>query len=163
MLTIPALRRAIRGAYSRIEGETNENSLLLYSGPKSIEKGYVLERCEPCRGWRCCDNYRAACLYTGDSTCDLNGWKSAKYAGVWNLIGTIQLPHHGSVDSFDVAANQIDRPYVFPVSCGNYNTYGHPSGKVLAYLMVNGCCTPIVTEEAGSVFMQEIWKWKDED
>ena len=158
VLTIPALRRAVRSAYAKIEGETNENSLLLYSGPKNAGKGYVLDRCEPCRRWCGGEYFRAGCLYTGDSTCDMTDWRTAKYTGVWDLIGTIQLPHHGSVDSFDVTTNAIDKGYIMPVSCGSYNTYGHPSGKVLAYLMVNGCCTPIVTEEAGSVYMQEVRK-----
>ena len=158
IIVIPDLRRAIKKAYSRIEGGTNENSLLLYSGPIKLETGYEIGRCEPDRAYHYYNHRRAACLYTGDSTCDMRDWQK-KYAGVWDLIGTIQLPHHGSVESFDVEANQIDREYVFPVSFGTYNTYGHPSGKVLAYLMVCDCNVLMVTEMANSWYMQKIVKW----
>ena len=85
-------------------------------------------------------------------------WKK-KYAAVWEHIGTIQLPHHGCVESFDVDTYPVDRPYIFPVSYGTYNTYGHPSGKVLAYLMMCDCCIQMVTEMANSVYMQRIGKW----
>ena len=116
---------------------------------------YVIENCEPDSAYCYYIYRRAACLYTGDSTCDMADWQK-KYTGVWNLIGTIQLPHHGSVESFDVEANQIDRLYVFPVSFGTYNTYGHPSGKVLAYLMACDCGVRMVTEMANSGYMQMI-------
>jgi len=155
MLVVPVLRRAIKSVYENISRETNENSLILYSGPKSGVERYILERCEAERWWCYYDWDRPACLYTGDSICDINDWRK-KYSDVWKRIGTIQLPYHGSVDSFDVISNGIDNRYVFPVSFGTYNTYGHPSGKVLAYLQVCDCCVPMVTELANSVFMELI-------
>ncbi len=158
IMVIPSLRRAIKSAYESIEGGTNENSLLLYSGPKSGVTRYELEMCMPYRPWCYCGISKAACLYTGDSTCDMDDWKK-KYAAVWEHIGTIQLPHHGSVESFDVDTYPVDRPYIFPVSFGTYNTYGHPSGRVLAYLMMCDCCIQMVTEMANSGYMQRIGKW----
>ena len=88
---------------------------------------------------------------------DMADWKK-KYAAVWDHIGTMQLPHHGSVESFDVDTYPVDRQYIFPVSFGTYNTYGHPSGKVLAYLMMCDCCIQMVTEMANSRYMQRIAK-----
>ena len=158
VLVVPSLRKAVKSAYESIEGGTNENSLLLYSGPKSGVTRYELEMCMPYRPWCYCGISQAACLYTGDSTCDMADWKK-KYAAVWEHIGTIQLPHHGSVESFDVDTYPVDRPYIFPVSFGTYNTYGHPSGKVLAYLMMCDCCIQMVTEMANSGYMQRIGKW----
>ena len=151
------LLKAIKGAYEKVAGGTNENSLLLYSGPKSTDTNY----------WMRVDSlpwvkrpflrrYRAGCLYTGDSNCDINEWKGRLYPNVWGNIGTMQLPHHGSLGSFDMSKNDIDRFYFFPVSCGSTNPYGHPSGKVLAYLIANGCAPRIVTEMAGSVFMEVV-------
>lgn len=157
VLIIPVLRKTIKSAYSKIEGGTNENSLLLYSGPKSGQTRYEIDLCNPFWPWCYCDNRGAACLYTGDSICDIAAWKN-KYASVWDIIDTIQLPHHGSVDSFDVDTNPVDRPYIFPVSFGTYNTYGHPSGKVLAYLMACDCCVHMVTEMANSGYMQRIYR-----
>lgn len=159
VLVMPNLKKAIKSAYTSIEGGTNENSLLLYSGPKSGETKYMLEYCMPERPWCYCGISQAACLYTGDSTCDMADWKK-KYSAVWNHVGTIQLPHHGSVESFDVDSYPIDRQYIFPVSFGTYNTYGHPSGRVLAYLMMCDCCIQMVTEMANSRYMQRIAKWR---
>ena len=159
VLVMPNLRKAIKSAYASIEGGTNENSLLLYSGPKSGVTRYMLEFCMPNRRWCDCRISQAACLYTGDSTCDMADWKK-KYVAVWEHIGTIQLPHHGSVESFEVDTYPVDRQYIFPVSFGTYNTYGHPSGKVLAYLMMCDCCIQMVTEMANSRYMQSIGKWR---
>lgn len=162
ILTIPVLRRAIRRAYASIEGDVNENSLLLYSGPVRQEpvKGcYRIEDCISCNPLCRCAYHRAGCLYTGDSTCNMADWKN-RFAEEWGFIGTIQLPHHGSVESFDVSTNAFDRPYIIPVSFGNSNTYGHPSGKVLAYLMANDCCIQMVTEMANSVYIQAIGRRK---
>lgn len=159
VLVMPNLKKAIKSAYTSIEGGTNENSLLLYSGPKSGETKYMLEYCMPERPWCYCGISQAACLYTGDSTCDMADWKKT-YSAVWDHVGTIQLPHHGSVESFDVDSYPIDRQYIFPVSFGTYNTYGHPSGRVLAYLMMCDCCIQMVTEMANSRYMQRIAKWR---
>lgn len=159
------LRGLLKGAYEKIPGGTNENSLLLYSGPINMKRNHYFWDCcrsfsscrcfGPCRYSPFC-HHRPGCLYTGDSTADLKGWKTQKYADVWDCVGTIQLPHHGSVESFDITTNSIDRPYVVPVSFGNYNTYGHPSGKVLAYLLAHNCCVRIVNEMANTVFMEII-------
>jgi hypothetical protein len=159
VLVMPNLRKTIRRAYASIEGGTNENSLLLYSGPKRGVIRYVIEFCMPERPWGDCWIAQAACLYTGDSICDMADWKK-KYSAVWDHVGTIQLPHHGSVESFDVDSYPIDRQYIFPVSFGTYNTYGHPSGRVLAYLMMCDCCIQMVTEMANSRYMQRIAKWR---
>lgn len=103
---------------------------------------------------------RAGCLYTGDCNCDIDSWKSELYSDVWHNIGTIQLPHHGNLKSFDVKKNNnIDRVYYFPVSCGSTNSYGHPSWKVLAYLMKMDGMPQVVTEMANMVCMQEIEGW----
>ena len=149
-----ALKNDIKGAYEKLPGGTNENSLLLYSGPAEGNDDYIIWRDWYHTVWYRRD--RAGCLYTGDSNCDLPGWRDKKFTNVWDNIGTIQLPHHGSLDSFDMAANPIDKPYVFPVSCGSENSYGHPSGKVLAYLLTQKCRPVIVTEMAGTVFMERI-------
>ena len=151
------LKNAIKLAYEKVTGGVNANSLLLYSGPASLDSGYKV---------RYCSDYgaffryrRPGCLYTGDANCELPEWMTQqKFNRVWESIGTIQLPHHGSLASFDIDANPINRFYVFPVSCGNTNSYGHPSGKVLAYLMANNCMPRIVTESESTIYMQQIEK-----
>jgi len=157
VLSNDALRAMLKEAYVRIPGGTNENSLLLYSGPSNVDI-YYLRKCAPCYLLPYNRLYQAGCLFTGDSNADMTGWKDHMYSDIWGCIDTLQLPHHGSVDSFDVTANPVNKPYIFPVSCGSYNSYGHPSGKVLAYLMTNQCHIQIVTEMANTIFMEEIEK-----
>lgn len=152
------LRNAIKSAYEKVAGGVNVNSLLLYSGPATDDSCYMMCPMYP-NMFKRMRYRRAGCLYTGDSNCDIDGWKSGLYSDVWHNIGTIQLPHHGSLKSFEVKKNNIDRAYYFPVSCGSINSYGHPSGKVLAYLMRMDGMPQIVTEMANTVCMQEIEGW----
>lgn len=152
------LRNAIKFAYEKVAGGVNVNSLLLYSGPATDDSCYMMCPMYP-NMFKRMRYRRAGCLYTGDSNCDIDGWKSGLYSDVWHNIGTIQLPHHGSLKSFEVKKNNIDRAYYFPVSCGSTNSYGHPSGKVLAYLMRMDGMPQIVTEMANTVCMQEIEGW----
>lgn len=155
MIAAKELKNAIKSAYEKVTGGVNANSLILYSGPANMLSGYRMVTSY--HRWR---DYqvtrRPGCLYTGDSNCDLQVWEAEKYSAVWENIGTIQLPHHGSLASFDIVDNPIDRRYVFPVSCGSTNSYGHPSGKVLAYLMTKDCMPKIVTEMESTVYMQRI-------
>lgn len=152
------LRKAIKSAYEKVTGGVNVNSLLLYSGPAKDDSEYfsymmfqdTFKRLIP---------RRAGCLYTGDSDCDIDGWRNGIYSDVWRNIGTIQLPHHGSLKSFDVNKNHINRRYYFPMSCGSTNSYGHPSGKVLAYLQTRDGLPLIVTEAVNTVRMQEIERY----
>ena len=152
------LRNAIKSAYEKTAGGVNENSLLLYSGPAKDSIPYKIWPIQHFI-YRHVITLKAGCLYTGDSDCNVKEWRNGMYSSVWENIGTIQLPHHGSVKSFDVKKNDLDRKYYFPVSCGSTNSYGHPSGKVLAYLMTRNCLPQIVTEMANTVFMQNIMRW----
>lgn len=156
VLSNKVLKSAIKKAYESITGKTNGDSLLLYSGPANGGRNYRVVRCAPYwrRLWY--GGFESGCLYTGDNDCNLSDWKDSLFSSVWDKIWTIQLPHHGSLKSFDIEANHIDRSYCFPVSCGSDNGFGHPSGKVLAYLLVNGCRPQIVTEMASTIYMQEI-------
>ena len=153
VIKVKELKNAIRLAYKNVTSGVNANSLLLYSGPRSVLSGY---RLVTHRTWDYDDIERPGCLYTGDSNFEPNIWKIQKYSTVWDIIGTIQLPHHGSLASFDFEKNPIDKEYVFPVSCGSTNSYGHPSSKVLAYLMTKNCSPMIVTELVHTMYMQRI-------
>ena len=149
-------RKAIKSAYEKVSGGVNVNSLLLYSGPAEESDSFVMRKVLPdMRGWKI--GYRAGCLYTGDSDCDIPEWQKSLYPNVWDRIDTIQLPHHGSLKSFDIENNGIDRRFFFPVSCGCANTYGHPSGKVLSYLISCDCWPQIVTEMTNTMYVQQIY------
>ena len=144
-----AILKGLKKVYDSIGGTINENSLQLYSGPAVINQKLSEEDHDE-------RMYRVACLYTGDCQFDLATWRDIKYSKVWGNVGTIQLPHHGSIKSFDIAQNPIDRYYTFVVSCGNDNTFGHPSMRLLEYLLFSGCNYRIVNESIDSVLMSQI-------
>lgn len=98
-------KEKIKKVYKRkeINGNINENSMFLYSGPsckKDLHKHSWIRGHYRCDLFRCyvdidCHPHRVACLYTGDG--DLNKVDIRKiYRRYWDLIGTIQIPHHGS-------------------------------------------------------------------
>lgn len=150
------LKNKIKKAYEDIEGGTNENSLMLYSGPMNELDKYRMHTYKPFCIGRFYDSFRAGCLYTGDNNFDISKWEKTIYKIVWDNIGTIQIPHHGSLDSFTVVNNPIERRYIFPVSFGTKNTFGHPSGKVLAYLISKNGTPIFVTEMSDKIHLQLI-------
>ncbi len=92
--------------------------------------------------------------YTGDG--DLNKVKvKAIYSNYWDFIGTIQIPHHGSLSSFD-ASILDNRPCLCPISVGKNNYYGHPSQEVIREILLNKSCPLLVTEDVDSTFVETI-------
>ena len=159
------IRDKVKKVYKSISGGINENSMFLYSGPSSIKDSNSLYWRE--RYWhhdpycRCfdhyvyrCDPHRVACLYTGDG--DLNKVKvKAIYSNYWDFIGTIQIPHHGSLSSFD-ASILDNRQFLCPISVGKNNSYGHPSQEVISEILLNESCPLLVTEDVDSTFVETI-------
>lgn len=174
LMSSQAIREYLKGAYKDITGTINQNSLLVYSGPSKVENSYRMDLhafcqfeikasrmsrlCEYCLSYPFSRKY-VACLYTGDSDLDMKGYKQ-EFQTLWTNVGTIQLPHHGSYASFQFDKNkdEFDKLYVFPVSCGETNSYGHPSSKVLDFLMANDCLPVVVTENASTRYSQVIIK-----
>lgn len=157
------MEKLIKEIYKKISGNINENSMFLYSGPQNPHKLQRLiwtNKC--CCGflcWHVCNNYlldcsRVACLYTGDG--DLNKVSVKQiYKKYWNYIGTIQIPHHGSLPSFakDVLEN---KDFFCPISVGKNNSYGHPSEVVICDILLHRSYPILVTEDVDSVFIETI-------
>ena len=157
----------IKGCYKKIDGGINQNSMFLYSGP-SVGKGVSMYfwgggiRWDHNYHWSCFyDHYfnsdRVACLYTGDG--DLNKVNaSAVYKKYWESIGTIQIPHHGSLPSFK--HDILEAKYLLcPISVGKNNSYGHPSQSVISQILFYRCCPILVTEDVCSTFV-EVIEWR---
>ena len=88
-------------------------------------------------------------LGTGDAILKTaNIWKdfSNHYTNELPYVGTILMPHHGAHTAYNIGLNR--RPGIKCVfSAGTYNTYGHPSRKVIdSVLSKHGI--PIVVTEA---------------
>lgn len=180
-----SIRKKIKTIYTKIRGKINQNSMFLYSGPQkensqcyqgvywdlrllspfstpsrhpfpSLSKysfinlnKYPLKDSLPCQ-------YNVACLYTGDG--DLNKVDIEKiYRDYWNLIGTIQIPHHGSLKSFNESILK-DQYFLCPFSVGENNSYGHPSGKVISKILSYASFPLLVTEDTDSEFIETIKK-----
>lgn len=163
-------RRRIKRIFLSIAGEFNTNSMTLYSGRMSnngfqiAQHGHhCLDPFRPC----CCfpfhhywlpfwdrPNFKAAgCLYTGDyNASGSEEWKTLKehYQRYWDLIGCIQIPHHGSQHNFNDEFCKHDAYFV--ISAGLGNQYKHPSADVLAKLYEKGPFPAVVTQDPFSTF-----------
>ncbi len=153
-----------RGDYKGkgVSGNINENSMFLYSGPsskKDLHKHSWIRGYYRCDLFRCYVNidshsHRVACLYTGDG--DLNKVDIRKiYRRYWDLIGTIQIPHHGSGKSFK-ATPFNEGGFLCPMSVGNKNSYGHPSPIVISELFLKRNFPILITEDADSTYIEII-------
>lgn len=162
------IKKKLQDAYKNISGTINQNSLLIYSGPSFKQEDQTRHfeflslfdsstRTAFDSLWLFNENLRVACLYTGDSDFDMAIYKR-DFGELWDNVGTIQLPHHGSLTSFKLSKNksEFDRPYIIPLSCGETNRYGHPSIEVLAFLLSEKCAPVIVTENCSTITMQSI-------
>lgn len=143
--------RKLKEVYCAVDGNINENSMTVYSGPIgqpdgcAVERSYLERRCggvrcDPERGLHCAAfplpetsggvSLSPACVYTGDtdmSAADVRSW----YEGCWGNVGTIQVPHHGSRLSFALAPfTECPKRYYCPISCSDKNYYKHPHACV---------------------------------
>lgn len=150
----------IKKCYEGLPGGTNGNSMLVYSGP--ISEGHELGRHYLRNCW-CNPHFfivhhprmKPACIYTGDvnlNDVDLNKLLPPRYE---QFVGTIQVPHHGSMLSFN-NTNFYNRPIIAPISYGNSNTFGHPSAKVLDSLLRSRHIPVSITNDLGSLYIQTI-------
>ena len=153
-------QKIIKKTYKEV-GDINENSMFLYSGPPKKKFYYTYlyqsnkDYCYFCfYPFYDIERDRVACLYTGDGNLNIVDIEKT-YKKYWDLIGTIQIPHHGSILSFN---NNILKNIVFicPFSVGKNNSYGHPSIKVISEILSHGSYPIYVTEDVDSIFIEII-------
>jgi len=158
-------RKDIRQAYNDVTGRINQNSIILYSGPIEKKGQYYISN-YPCimycakhyRDYKihynCCTK-RAACIYTGDADLNITNIREV-YERFWDNVGTIQIPHHGDLKSFNI--NIIESGYYYcPISVGKNNTYGHPAGQVILDIYKEDCLPILITESLNSMYVQVIY------
>jgi hypothetical protein len=158
-VTTPSSRKELKKAYSRVDGNVNENSMLLYSGPEHEgpdEHWCICNEFEDDLCWPHFGDCRAGCIYTGDG--DLNKIQlDVIYSQFIKNIGVIQIPHHGSKHSFSIESLHEFWPSVIcPISFGSKNNYGHPAAEVVNTLSMHGNSPIMVNEQPSSIFVQEI-------
>lgn len=149
--------------YDTLDGKINQNSMTVYSGPfleptfPHIESFY-----NGCRHFSPIhfhlsfhlDN-RVACVFTGDADLNISTIQTI-YASLWQYVGTIQIPHHGDLKSFNSSVISDKRSYICPISFGNRNTYGHPSSLVISKIISKRSYPVFVTEVPSTMFIQHI-------
>ena len=150
--------KIFKDIYDRLNGKINQNSMFLYSGP--IQKDKYHKDCFLGNFHRyfyhCYHNFdnKVGCIYTGDGDLNIVNIKSIfKY--YWENVGTIQIPHHGDIKSFNMKIFD-DKHYCCPISVGKDKPYGHPSDKVIADILSSRSCPIKVTEELNSEYIEII-------
>jgi len=146
-------------AYKSVDGDLNKNSMILYSGMKSDDYVHCFNHFHHFYFHRHFHlDLQSGCLYMGDI--DLNEPNivsdiNAKLRQLLPFIGTLQVPHHGSVHNFTTT---ILQPNIFCAifSFGTNNTYGHPSDRVISDVIANNIYPHFVTEDQTSIITQ--WK-----
>lgn len=146
-------------AYKDVDGDLNKNSMILFSGKKADDQIYCFEHYHHFYFHRYFHlSFRSGCLYMGDIdlkepniVTDITG----RLRPVISSIGTLQIPHHGSLHNFATPILQSEIRCAI-ISYGTTNTYGHPSDRVIGDLIGNKIYPHLVTEEQHSLVTQ--WK-----
>lgn len=156
-----------------------------------LKIGNVYRNCicyEPVSSWciHHCPNFiencrlhshiKSGCLYLGDINLsnDSNDLHSSLLQKLYSLfpieciqeIGTIQVPHHGSIDNYHSSLKsyydwtvgsweELHGEIFYVISVGESNNYGHPSAWVIKDLLDFDRTVVLVTETAGSIFIEK--------
>ena len=153
------IKEKLREVYKTTCGNHNAYSMIVYSGLEKETKidlakltGSVYANCEVCHYCHHLPHHRhfgelVNCLYTGDA--ELKSFEKLKsyYGSYWDIIGIIQVPHHGSRNNFNVDLC-YPHPCLFVISVGSNNCYGHPSVSVINEIYENDGCLSIITESS---------------
>ncbi len=154
-------RKPIKKIYKKVGGTINENSMIIYSGPEKKNGHHIIcsYRHDMSCHCRYCDSFfmhnKPACLFMGDYDTNDNVDLTKKYKNYWNNIGTLQIPHHGAISSFN---NKIltNKGYRCVISFGTSNQYGHPSSQVVADITEKRSYPIFVTEKTDSQYIELI-------
>jgi len=152
-------KNKIKKIYNSIKGKINQNSMVVYSGCEQPVSAITWWSHKDIHGiyypgYHHHDEVRVSCIYTGDVNLNDVNLESV-YRAYWKYVGTLQIPHHGSLKDFD--SNSLTRPgLVCPISYGKNNTYGHPSLNVISQIKSKGCFPLQVTDDLDTGAVQLI-------
>lgn len=183
--------RRLRNCYKKLPGgfgknsAINCNSMMLYSGPNSVNCafrctieskcthdskcevevgvsssiGFLADYCFKCDlqilsqfpvGLHSVFLRRPGCLYMGDASVD-DAHPMKNFEQYVKCIGTVQMPHHGSLDSFGKGDLPIEGR-VCVATYGERNSFGHPAFAVKGAVAQKGGLWVDVTETKESRF-----------
>lgn len=163
---IPSRKRKIIKAFKKLSknksDNQNENSMVVYSGPKNNNSSYMIKVISADSYYYSCyfdcilndyfsNRKKAGCIYFGDYETHDDAWNTIKrvLGKYYDFAGTIQIPHHGSTENYRNEINKND--YVFSViSYGTTNTHGHPGSFTTESILNNNGILLEVTENPSS-------------
>jgi len=118
---------------------------------------FLLKKCYYTIINNCYIETKSSCLYMGDINLneDKNIVKEIKSRLhlLWKSIGTIQIPHHGSVHNFSEEIISEDIKCAI-ISFGTTNTFGHPSDKIIGDILSKNVTLYFVTESIETMVIQ---------
>lgn len=162
----------LKKIYKKINGDLNVTSMILFSGsitPTPIRCWNIPIKPHPSQYYEyysCPHDFKylnyeyripSGCLYTGDINLkkDENIVKEIKsrLRLQWKSIGTIQIPHHGSIHNFseEIISKAIKCAII---SFGTTNTFGHPSDKIMGDILSKNIALYLVTENIETMVIQ---------
>ena len=167
--------KGLRRCYKALPDGINRNSMALYSGPLDDTCLSSIGEVVGCDIWGCycpCDQFAEywldrvlrheqssvfhgspGCLYTGDVSLD-DADLTRVFGRYVRNIGMVQLPHHGSLNSFGNGNLPIDGR-VCVATYGEKNRFGHPAFVVKRNVVQKGGLWVDVTETDESRFKVE--------
>ncbi|CAA6817843.1 MAG: Unknown protein [uncultured Sulfurovum sp.] len=160
------IKNKIKNIYNEVDGKINQNSMLLYSGVLNFPNTHLIKRSYlvdfediRIRDIEQVGNYtnRVSCLYTGDTELgDIELKKvnpKLQFSRLWDSIGTIQIPHHGSVKNLDKAILD-NNVYMCPMSVSTKSLGYHPSKSVIDDIYAQNSHPILVTKQLNSGFVE---------
>lgn len=156
LTTIAEINRnktSIRNAYNEVDGDLNENSMILYSGG---EKDNTITFFRNLQGFVHPRIVKSGCLYLGDVNLKESNISSNilnRLSQFQSQIGTLQVPHHGSIHNFN-ATILTKEMHCAVFSYGTNNPYGHPSDRVIGEISANNLYPHLVTEDQSTLLTQ---------
>ena len=170
--------KEIRKCYKEVEGGINQNSLVLYSNlikdkysAACIDYIYMGKDLNFYSFWHdyfyfLKNRFDLGCIYTGDVHLKtiVNDFKNKiKGCKCYLPVNTIQVPHHGSKNGFDINFfndfSEGRRRIISPISFGLSNSYGHPSSMVIKQLTLEHHLPVYVTNDKRDLFTQVFEFW----
>lgn len=156
------IRDKIKKAFKRLPKNPNENSMVVYSGPKinSVLRfsHYITS---PANLRNHCINQNVGCIYFGDYETGDDAWNTIINAlkDHYDLAGVIQIPHHGSSNNYRDEINKNDFVYSV-ISYGTKNTHKHPSSFTIRSILNNNGIPLEVTETPSTKLHFRVQAWK---
>jgi hypothetical protein len=149
-----AQKKDLSKAYRSLDGDLNENSLVVYSGALNQDVE-LYHKSQTCTCWHpfYYHSEKEGCLYLGDVDLTVPfivGDLQKRLLSRWSKIQTVQIPHHGSVKNFRSLGVKSNIQAV--ISFGSDNGYGHPSVYVISSLHQLAANPILVTEQLETAF-----------